>query len=86
MTGKLPELWLQYADDDLKSAKVLLSEGVCNTAFFQAQLTTADGLKIELRKGILLHGMRPNSASVCVRPVLSAVNEILMEACYAHNR
>jgi len=30
MNGKLLELWLQYAADDLKSAKVLLSEGVYN--------------------------------------------------------
>jgi hypothetical protein len=30
MTMKLPELWLQYASDDLKSAKVLLAEGVYN--------------------------------------------------------
>jgi len=32
MTAKLPELWLQYAADDLKSSKVLLSEGVYNIA------------------------------------------------------
>lgn len=37
MTAKLPELWLQYAYDDLKSAKVLLAEGVYNVACFHAQ-------------------------------------------------
>jgi len=37
MTVKLPELWLQYASDDLKSAKVLLAEGVFNMACFHAQ-------------------------------------------------
>ena len=39
MTVKLPELWLQYASDDLKSAKVLLTEGVYNMACFHAQQT-----------------------------------------------
>ena len=39
MTVKLPELWLQYASDDLKSAKVLLAEGVYNIACFHAQQT-----------------------------------------------
>ena len=37
MTVKLPELWLQYASDDLKSAKVLLAVGVYNIACFHAQ-------------------------------------------------
>ena len=37
MTVKLPELWLQYASDDLKSAKVLLAEEVYNIACFHAQ-------------------------------------------------
>ena len=39
MTVKLPELWLQYASDDLKSAKVLLAEEVYNIACFHAQQT-----------------------------------------------
>ena len=37
MTVKLPELWLQYASDDLKSAKVLLAEEVYNITCFHAQ-------------------------------------------------
>ena len=37
MTVKLPELWLQHASDDLKSAKVLLAEEVYNIACFHAQ-------------------------------------------------
>ena len=39
MTVNLPELWLQYAYDDLRSAKVLLAEGVYNIACFHAQQT-----------------------------------------------
>ncbi len=39
MTMKLPDLWLQYASDDLKSAKVLLAEGVYNITCFHAQQT-----------------------------------------------
>jgi HEPN domain-containing protein len=39
MTVKLPELWLQYASDDLKSAKVLLAEEVYNITCFHAQQT-----------------------------------------------
>ena len=45
MTGKLPELWLQYAADDLKSAKVLLSEGVYNIVCFHAQQAVEKLLK-----------------------------------------
>jgi HEPN domain-containing protein len=37
MTVKLPELWLQYASDDLKSAKVLLTEGIYNISCFHSQ-------------------------------------------------
>ena len=37
MTVKLPELWLQYAGDDLRSAKILLAEGVYNVACLHAQ-------------------------------------------------
>jgi len=37
MTVKLPELWLQYAADDLKSAKVLLNEGIYNISCFHSQ-------------------------------------------------
>ena len=37
MTVKLPELWLQYAADDLKSAKVLFAEGLYNITCFHAQ-------------------------------------------------
>ena len=45
MTAKLPELWLQYAADDLKSSKVLLSEGVYNIACFHAQQAVEKLLK-----------------------------------------
>jgi len=45
MTAKLPELWLQYAADDLKSSKVLLSEGVYNIACFHAQQAVEKMLK-----------------------------------------
>lgn len=34
---KLPELWLQYAYDDLQSAKVLLQEGIYNMVCFHSQ-------------------------------------------------
>jgi len=34
---KLPELWLQYAFDDLKSAQVLLKEKVFNMVYFHSQ-------------------------------------------------
>jgi HEPN domain-containing protein len=34
---KLPELWLQYAFDDLKSAQVLLKEKVFNMVCFHSQ-------------------------------------------------
>ncbi len=37
MTVNLPELWLQHASDDLKSAKILLAEGVYNIACFHSQ-------------------------------------------------
>jgi HEPN domain-containing protein len=37
MTMKLPELWLQYAFDDLKSAQVLLKEKVFNMVCFHSQ-------------------------------------------------
>ena len=37
MTVKLPELWLQYAADDLRSAKVLLNEGIYNISCFHSQ-------------------------------------------------
>lgn len=37
MTIKLPELWLQYAHDDLKSAKVLLQEEIYNMVCFHSQ-------------------------------------------------
>ena len=39
MTVKLPELWLQYASDDLKGAKVLLAKQIYNIACFHAQQT-----------------------------------------------
>ncbi len=45
MTAKLHELWLQYAADDLKSSKVLLSEGVYNIACFHAQQAVEKLLK-----------------------------------------
>jgi len=37
MTIKLPELWLQYAFDDLKSARVLLKEKIFNMVCFHSQ-------------------------------------------------
>ena len=37
MTAKLPELWLQYAYDDLKSADLLLRGEVYNIAWFHSQ-------------------------------------------------
>ncbi len=37
MTIKLPELWLQYAYDDLQSAKVLLKEVIYNMVCFHSQ-------------------------------------------------
>ena len=37
MTIKLPELWLQYALDDLKSAQVLLKEKIFNMVCFHSQ-------------------------------------------------
>ena len=37
MTIKLPELWLQYAFDDLKSAQVLLKEKIYNMVCFHSQ-------------------------------------------------
>ena len=45
MTAKLPELWLQYATDDLKSSKVLLSEKLYNIACFHAQQAVEKLLK-----------------------------------------
>ena len=39
MIVKLPELWLQHAGDDLRSAKVLLAERIYNIACFHAQQT-----------------------------------------------
>ena len=45
MTVKLPELWLQYAGDDLRSAKILLAEGVYNIACFHAQQAVEKLLK-----------------------------------------
>ena len=37
MTIKLPELWLQYAGEDLQSAKVLLKEKIYNMVCFHSQ-------------------------------------------------
>ena len=37
MTINLPELWLQYAYDDLQSSKVLLQEGIYNMVCFHSQ-------------------------------------------------
>lgn len=37
MTIKLPELWLQYAYDDLQSAQVLLKEKIYNMVCFHSQ-------------------------------------------------
>lgn len=45
MTIKLPELWLQYANDDLQSAKVLLQEGIYNMVCFHSQQVAEKLLK-----------------------------------------
>jgi HEPN domain-containing protein len=45
MTMKLPELWLQYANDDLQSAKVLLQEGIYNMVCFHSQQVAEKLLK-----------------------------------------
>ena len=37
MTMKIPELWLQYASDDLLSAQVLLKEKIYNMVCFHSQ-------------------------------------------------
>ena len=37
MTVNLPELWLKYASDDLRSAKILFAEGVYNIGCFHSQ-------------------------------------------------
>jgi len=37
MTIKIPELWLKYAFDDLKSAQVLLKEKIFNMVCFHSQ-------------------------------------------------
>lgn len=37
MKEKLPELWLNYSMDDLKSAKVLLKENIVNMVCFHSQ-------------------------------------------------
>ncbi len=37
MKAKLPELWLNYSMDDLKSAKVLLKEKIANMVCFHSQ-------------------------------------------------
>jgi HEPN domain-containing protein len=42
---KLPELWLQYANDDLQSAKVLLQEGIYNMVCFHSQQVAEKLLK-----------------------------------------
>ena len=37
MTVKLPELWLQYASDDVRGAKILLAEKIYNISCFHSQ-------------------------------------------------
>ena len=37
MNVKLPELWLKYASDDLKSAEVLLNAEIHNMVCFHSQ-------------------------------------------------
>lgn len=39
MTLKLYEVWFKYAEDDLNSALVLLTEGIYNMACFHCQQT-----------------------------------------------
>jgi HEPN domain-containing protein len=41
----LPELWLRYADTDLKSASVLLKEGIYNMVCFHSQQAVEKILK-----------------------------------------
>ncbi len=45
MTAKLPELWLKYASDDLKSAEVLLKESIFNMVCFHSQQAVEKLLK-----------------------------------------
>lgn len=45
MTAKLPEIWLQYASDDLQSAEVLLREGIYNMVCSHSQQTVEKLLK-----------------------------------------
>jgi len=45
MKEELPKLWLNYALDDLKSAKVLLNENIPNMVCFHCQQTVEKLLK-----------------------------------------
>ena len=46
MTVKLPELWLQYASDDVRGAKILLAEKIYNISCFHSQQAAAGGIYI----------------------------------------
>ena len=45
MTKKLPELWLQYAKDDLRSAETLMKASIYNMVCFHAQQAVEKALK-----------------------------------------
>ena len=45
MNVKLPELWLEYSSDDLKSAEVLLKEEIYNMVCFHSQQAVEKLLK-----------------------------------------
>ena len=45
MTKKLPELWLQYAKDDLRSAETLMKSSIYNMVCFHSQQAVEKDLK-----------------------------------------
>ena len=45
MTKKLPELWLQYAKDDLRSAETLMKASIYNMVCFHSQQAVEKALK-----------------------------------------
>ena len=45
MTKKLPDLWLQYARDDLLSAEALMEAGIHNMVCFHSQQVAEKALK-----------------------------------------
>lgn len=45
MTKKLPELWLQYAEDDLRSAEALMNASIYNMVCFHSQQAAEKAFK-----------------------------------------